>query len=475
MDSANKVLLQGIRNSHDGLWDIPLSPDTLPRSVPSPPDQPLLSPLANVVLRYSKKPSELAAFLHAAAGCPSKSTFLAAIKKGNFTTWPGLTTDLISKHLLPSIPHLKGHLKQEQKNVQSTKVISSPALPLIKTEPEPPVQQESPVHECFLTLIDRHPGVTYSDLAGRYPIKSGRGNQYIVVCNDYDSNSILATPTKTRQGNVLKDTILSMLQTLNLAGHPPTIHIMDNEASNSLKQSLLKNNIQYQLVPPHLHRRNAAERAIQTFKSHFITSLCLTDPKFPATEWDRLLPQAVLTLNLLRQSRTNPKLSAYSAINGPFDYNKTPLAPPGIRTLIHEKPDNCRSWSPRATDAWYIGPALEHYRCVHCYIPSTHGTRIADTVEYIPHSIPIPSHTTEDLIRDTASDLVATLHQNNISPPLVHLTDPTRAALRTVADILTRAVPPPPPVPSTDSHHSRFTSEGAPCPFIDSPCFSKGG
>jgi hypothetical protein len=31
--------------------------------------------------------------------------------------------------------------------------------------------------------------------------------------------------------------------------------------------------INYQLVPPHMHRRNAAERAIRTFKNHFISGL----------------------------------------------------------------------------------------------------------------------------------------------------------------------------------------------------------
>jgi hypothetical protein len=55
----------------------------------------------------------------------------------------------------------------------------------------------------------------------------------------------------------------------------PSTHMMDNEASKGLKDFLVKdNNMQYQLVPPHIHRRNAAERAIRTFKTHFIAGLC---------------------------------------------------------------------------------------------------------------------------------------------------------------------------------------------------------
>ena len=63
---------------------------------------------------------------------------------------------------------------------------------------------------------------------------------------------------------------------------------------------------------PHIHQRNSAERAIQTFKNHFIAALACTDPNFPMSNWCRLLPRAELTLNLLRPSRLNPKLSAYA-------------------------------------------------------------------------------------------------------------------------------------------------------------------
>ena len=237
-----------------------------------------------------------------------------------------------------------------------------------------------------------------------------------------------------------------MLNKLTGSGSPPQLHVLDNEASDMLKHSLTKHKITYQLVPPHIHRRNAAERAIQTFKAHFITTLCIADPNYPAKEWDRLLPQCEITMNLLRNCRFNPKLSAYAALNGPFDFNRTPLAPPGTKILMHEKIGNRRSWAPRGTDGWYIGPALEHYRCITCYLPETHATRVADTVEYFPNTVPIPSHTTEDLIRDAVTDIISALHSDKIAPPLLPLTDTTRTTLRAIATILNRAAPPPPPV-----------------------------
>ena len=63
-----------------------------------------------------------------------------------------------------------------------------------------------------------------------------------------------------------------------------------------------------------MHRRNAAERALRTFKTHFIAGLCSVDKDLPLHLWDRLLPQAELMLNLLRGSRINPKLSAWAQI-----------------------------------------------------------------------------------------------------------------------------------------------------------------
>ena len=87
---------------------------------------------------------------------------------------------------------------------------------------------------------------------------------------------------------------------LQQAGINPTMHILDNETSNNYEQILQnKGNTKIQFVPPNVHRRNSAERAIRTFKAHLIAGLCSTDSNFPLNLWDRLLPQAVLTLNLL--------------------------------------------------------------------------------------------------------------------------------------------------------------------------------
>jgi hypothetical protein len=186
---------------------------------------------------------------------------------------------------------------------------------------------------------------------------------------------------------------------------------LDNEASNLLKMYLHQQDITFQLVPPYSHRRNSAERAIRSFKDHLIAGLCSTDKSFPMHLWDRLLPQAAITLNLLRASRINPKLSAATHIFGQYDVNRAPMAPPGTRIIAHDNPNRRRTWAPHGKDRWYIGPALEHYRCYTVYITKTLGDSIVETVEFFPEKLILPFPSPQDLATQAAVDLThALLH-----------------------------------------------------------------
>ena len=138
----------------------------------------------------------------------------------------------------------------------------------------------------------------------------------------------------------------------------------------------------YHLVPPHIHRWNAADRSIQTFNNHFISGLSSIHKLFPMHLWCRLIPQSIFSLNLLRGSRTNPKLSARAQVHGSFDFNDTPIAPPCTKIIIHEKPGVRGRWSLRGIDGWYIGYDPFHYICFWVYANKTSHGRIADTVEF---------------------------------------------------------------------------------------------
>jgi hypothetical protein len=62
-----------------------------------------------------------------------------------------------------------------------------------------------------------------------------------------------------------------------------------------------------ELVPPGCHRRNAAEVAIRNFKTHFLSIMAGVAEDFPENLWDRLLPQAEITLKMA-EAVTNGKV-----------------------------------------------------------------------------------------------------------------------------------------------------------------------
>jgi hypothetical protein len=65
---------------------------------------------------------DLINYLHAACFSPVKSTWIKAIKNGNFSSWPGLNEQNVEKYLSKSKSTAKGHLNQQRQNARTTKI-----------------------------------------------------------------------------------------------------------------------------------------------------------------------------------------------------------------------------------------------------------------------------------------------------------------------------------------------------------------
>ena len=185
----------------------------------------ITNPQLNVILRKDKPHQELVTFLHGACFSPVVSTFIRAIDNGHFISWPGLTSALVRKHLNPSLFTAKGHLNQERQGIQSTKnthvsykstieKIRNHVAQLKKNLPtgttlEDAIRTEiiqdsfpssdSPnikTKEVLYAMVDSNKDLGYMDLTGRFPYKSSRGNEYILISYNYDGNTILAEPLK---------------------------------------------------------------------------------------------------------------------------------------------------------------------------------------------------------------------------------------------------------------------------------------
>ena len=112
-------------------------------------------------------------------------------------------------------------------------------------------------------------------------MQSYRGNNYIFLAYHYDANNIITTPLKNRTGTCILSGITKIHDKLRKRGLTLKLHIMDNEVSEDLNKYFEDSDIQFQLVPLHMHRINDAERAVRTFNNHFIASLFTVDPLFP--------------------------------------------------------------------------------------------------------------------------------------------------------------------------------------------------
>ena len=60
-------------------------------------------------------------WMHAVCGYPVKTTWVKAVKAGNFVGWPLLTTKNINKNYPKTDETPKEHMNQQRKNVRSTK------------------------------------------------------------------------------------------------------------------------------------------------------------------------------------------------------------------------------------------------------------------------------------------------------------------------------------------------------------------
>jgi hypothetical protein len=88
----NAIVLTGPRDTRTGLWKFPMTPT--PTSITTLPNT---LQCANALHLLQTGIRRMVKYLHAAAFSPVKSTWLAAIVKGYYTSWPGLTPSAVQK------------------------------------------------------------------------------------------------------------------------------------------------------------------------------------------------------------------------------------------------------------------------------------------------------------------------------------------------------------------------------------------
>jgi hypothetical protein len=184
-------------------------------------------------------------YLHKALFSLTKAAMLQAVKDGHLITWPGLTEDAINKHLKLSPATAMVHMNQRRQNIRSTS-----KAPVEKQQP-PDTDLGTKTHLLYAVVVDQ--GQLYTDLTEKFPVRSSKGNSYVMLCYIYDCNYIKVVPMKSRYASEWVKAYVSIHQELTVKGFKPKIQTLDNEESTALKNFFTVNNIAYQLVPPHCH------------------------------------------------------------------------------------------------------------------------------------------------------------------------------------------------------------------------------
>ena len=96
------------------------------------------------------------------------------------------------------------------------------------TQKSPPDILTERTHQIFLKVTECSSKI-YTDQTGRFPVTSSRGNKYIMIAYDYDSNNILAEPIKSRTSLHIKNYYQTMSKLLCSRGMTPKTHVLDND------------------------------------------------------------------------------------------------------------------------------------------------------------------------------------------------------------------------------------------------------
>jgi hypothetical protein len=230
------------------------------------------------------------------------------------------------------------------------------------------------------------------------------------------ANYIHIEPLTAKSSAAYLQALIKATAFLNSRHIPVSGFVLDNQISGPVRSFLLDKGT-IQLVPPGTHRVNRAERAIRTFKNHFVATLATTHPDFPLHLWDELLVQTEITLNMMRSSAVSNSMSAYQQVCGRYDFNATPIAPLGTKVLVYESAEQRASWAPHGVEAWYVGPALEHYRCFQVWVVSTGRLRTSDSLSWHPTTVLMPGASTLEQLTAILGQLKSTLASLHIAPP----------------------------------------------------------
>eukprot|EP00536_Pseudo-nitzschia_multiseries_P001232 jgi/Psemu1/2825/gm1.2825_g len=276
------------------------------------------------------------------------------IDKGYYLLWPGLNKQRVEYYLDNSMYTIKGHLSLDLAAEKYTK--------------QPRTNKWSVTAGVISTSELR----TAMGEPGTISLELVKGQNYIYLMFDYDTNYIMTVPIKSREAEDLVEGFRTCYEELKEQG-------MD----------------------------------------HFVSILFRVNKDCCADQWGLLVPQVIMTLNFLLSSRINGDILVYNQVKGAFNFMKTPLAPLGCKVIVYNQVHSRGAWEEQGNEGFYIGPAMKHYRNYRCPVKTTGAVRVSNTVELLSKHCEMPITSSTDKLTMILLDLKDTMQKPRPPEPFL--------------------------------------------------------
>ena len=351
------------------------------------------------------------------------ATILNAIKKGWLSSFPGLTQELIKKHLpYHSEAQALGHLDKTRKNRASTAKKPSSCMYGLAgddDECEDDVDgdgKDAPtIQVAFVSKEEqlKHAQTLFMDEPAtmRDIDKTALSDCLIVMLNGY----LKIEHMKNGTGAEMARAYAAALAYIQARSKTVLLNVLDNKCPKVLIDVFKAKNIAHQLVPPYQKRTNRAERGIRTFKNAVISGAAIAGKDFPMAKYaGDTVQQFEVVLNVLRPCGTDKNMSAWEWMHGAkYDFNRHPLLPVGMPVTVYDQPRTHPrgAWGNHGSPGHYVSPALDHYRCWVVAMSQTKKIRVASTLECHPKDVVLPGASRSDRLTAALTELTSVLRE----------------------------------------------------------------
>jgi hypothetical protein len=106
-----------------------------------------------------------------------------------------------------------GHMNQRRQNIRSTSKTPIEDVPITDTN------LGTKTRIVYAVLVDQ--GQLYTELKGKFPVRSSKGNSYVMVCYLYDCNYVKVVPMKSRSASEWVKAYDNIHQELTAKGFRP--------------------------------------------------------------------------------------------------------------------------------------------------------------------------------------------------------------------------------------------------------------